>query len=317
MGYAGLLRLGNCIMAFLGVLTGAVVESLMFFSLFNLADYPPTLGWLVFFDTPLWSALSLISHFQTYPIVSVVLAGVAAFLVTGAGNALNDYYDRDLDKKAHPERPLPSGEVTPKGAWNFAMVLFAVGLVISLLVNFLCLLIAIVNTYVLFAYERKYKARGLSGNLSISYLTASVFLFGGASVLSFKFVPILFLLALLANVGREITKDIEDVEADAKYRRTLPMTTSKEGAARTATRYIWLAVYFSFVPMFYLVVFPDLGLKLILYLIIVVVADAIFIYSCRFVMKDPKRAQTLMKIGMAMAIVSFFICGLIPYPMNV
>lgn len=31
------------------------------------------------------------------------------FFIIG-GNTLNDYLDRDLDKFAHPERPLPSGK---------------------------------------------------------------------------------------------------------------------------------------------------------------------------------------------------------------
>jgi geranylgeranylglycerol-phosphate geranylgeranyltransferase len=38
----------------------------------------------------------------------LALAVVSAFLITGAGNAINDYYDRNADKKNAPHRPIPT-----------------------------------------------------------------------------------------------------------------------------------------------------------------------------------------------------------------
>ncbi|PZF82462.1 SCO3242 family prenyltransferase [Jiangella anatolica] len=45
-----------------------------------------------------------------------------------AGMALNDYADRDLDKAERPERPIPSGRVTPAQALAVATGLTAAGL---------------------------------------------------------------------------------------------------------------------------------------------------------------------------------------------
>ncbi|TDC53437.1 4-hydroxybenzoate polyprenyltransferase [Jiangella ureilytica] len=45
-----------------------------------------------------------------------------------AGMALNDYADRDLDRLERPERPIPSGRVTPSQALGLAAGLTAAGL---------------------------------------------------------------------------------------------------------------------------------------------------------------------------------------------
>ena len=52
---------------------------------------------------------------------------LAAVLVTGAGNAINDYYDAAIDAVNRPERPIPSGRVSERGAARYAAVLFLAG----------------------------------------------------------------------------------------------------------------------------------------------------------------------------------------------
>jgi geranylgeranylglycerol-phosphate geranylgeranyltransferase len=304
-------------MAFIGVIIGAIAEELSVFSLnAPLSAYPWTFGNGVFLS-PYWGLFGMVyQDYQNWTPawVPILLASIAAFLVTGAGNVLNDYYDYKLDKKAHPERPIPSGEVSPKDALTFAMMLFTTGILITILINWMCVMIAILNTALLFQYEKKYKAKGLSGNVIISYLTASVFLFGGASVLSFKFVPIFFLLALFANVGREITKDIEDMKADAAFRKTLPLTSGKKTAAILAIRFVVAAVVLSFLPLAILIWAPVYLGKVLLYLAFVIVADIVFIYSCTMVMKNPGKAQSRMKDAMIIAMLSFFAIGLMGLP---
>lgn len=50
-----------------------------------------------------------------------------------AGMALNDYADRDIDAKERPDRPIPSGRVTPDTALGIATGLTATGLTIAAL----------------------------------------------------------------------------------------------------------------------------------------------------------------------------------------
>ncbi|MEV6417677.1 SCO3242 family prenyltransferase [Kribbella sp. NPDC051718] len=61
------------------------------------------------------------------------LAGLAAssIAIYWAGMALNDWSDRDLDAVERPERPIPSGRVTPGTAFSLASSLTAAGLALS------------------------------------------------------------------------------------------------------------------------------------------------------------------------------------------
>jgi geranylgeranylglycerol-phosphate geranylgeranyltransferase len=298
-------------MALIGVLIGAIVE-LDLETMLEPMAYPD--GHLALLDL-------LVQDIAVPYILLALLASISAFAVTGAGNALNDFYDRKVDVKAHPERPIPSGRITAKGAYDYAIGLFVIGLAASILINWLCLIIAIVNTALLFSYERSLKAKGLVGNATISYLTASVFLYGGASVLSIRLVVILFLLGFLANLGREVAKDMEDMEADRGHRRTLPITSGKGTAARVSAAFVIIAVVLSLLPIL-------IGLGMTgpldamavdtfdhrLYGAVVTVADVIFIYSCYLVFNDPRKAQSVMKAAMAVALMAFLLGGLFgPY----
>jgi hypothetical protein len=53
---------------------------------------------------------------------------VASTCLYWAGMALNDYADRDVDRVERPERPIPSGRVTPRQALTLASGLTAGGL---------------------------------------------------------------------------------------------------------------------------------------------------------------------------------------------
>src|SRR4051812_50145819 len=54
-------------------------------------------------------------------LVSTLVGGT---LAAGAANVFNCYYDRDIDKLMHrtQRRPLPSGQLTPRAALGFGLV---------------------------------------------------------------------------------------------------------------------------------------------------------------------------------------------------
>ena len=56
---------------------------------------------------------------------------VASVCLYWSGMAANDWADRDLDAKERPERPIPSGRVTPGTALGLAAALSAAGLVLA------------------------------------------------------------------------------------------------------------------------------------------------------------------------------------------
>lgn len=61
--------------------------------------------------------------------------GVASVCLYWAGMALNDYADRDVDAVERPQRPIPSGRVTPRFALGVAAGLTAAGVGVAGLVG--------------------------------------------------------------------------------------------------------------------------------------------------------------------------------------
>jgi geranylgeranylglycerol-phosphate geranylgeranyltransferase len=151
-------------------------------------------------------------------------------------------------------------------------------------------------------YEMILKAKGLSGNLAIGWLTGALFLFGGAAVEGLELAWILAALAFLATLGREIVKDIEDVEGDKGSRLTLPIRIGKRNAGVAASVSFVAAVALSPVP--YL-----LDLLSAWYVPAVVVSDAIFIYCALIQFRNPRMGQKVAKLAMFVALVAFLLGG--------
>ncbi|MCX8173565.1 MAG: UbiA family prenyltransferase [Thermoplasmata archaeon] len=246
--------------------------------------------------------------FAVFNLPQLILAMLVVFLSTGAGNVLNDYTDRDVDRINHPERPIPSGKIKPSHAAIYSVALFGAAIPFAAVAEHRLelLLILLVAVLLMLAYEFKFKAEGFSGNLIVSLLTAMVFVFGGCAfgnpLLTIPFA----LISFLASVYREIVKDIEDVEGDFT-RKTLPKKVGKRNAGRMGIASLALSIAFSPLPLL-LPAFsfiPKVG-----YAMGIVAADMVFIYSATFTFKSPTKAQKLAKIGMLLGTVSFLLIGL-------
>ncbi|MDD4308649.1 MAG: UbiA family prenyltransferase [Thermoplasmata archaeon] len=238
------------------------------------------------------------------PVFDILAASLVVFLFTGAGNSLNDYLDRDIDRLNHPERPIPSGRISPKATCWFSGILFATSVIIGLWLSLSCMLLILLNLGLMLAYEFKTKSEGLPGNMMISWLTASLFLFGGLAVLE-EFpeimVPVffMFLLSFFATLGREISKDIEDVEGDLG-RRTLPMRIGNEKAGYYANVAFFIGIGLSPLPYFF-------GAFGFMYLVTVLLADAIFIYAASVLPRNPGKASDSAKLAMFAALLAFLL----------
>jgi geranylgeranylglycerol-phosphate geranylgeranyltransferase len=225
--------------------------------------------------------------------------------------------DQEVDRVAHPGRPLPTGRVAPGQALRFAIVCFMAGIVLAALivtagdVGLLPVLLAALAITLLLGYEVAFKYRGLGGwvgNETVAALSALTFVFGASVVAepgneAWVTVVLLFALADSASLGREVTKDIEDMEADRGSRSTLPMTVGAGGATALAVVAIVSAVALS--PLPYLV--GDMGWP---YLAVVLAADVAFIYSLPFVRSSPGDAQRIHKAGMMLALIAFLVGSL-------
>jgi len=101
----------------------------------KLARFDRPIGtWLLML--PGWQAVALAGAQQGRgpDLKLLVLIGMGALVMRGAGCAYNDIVDRDFDAKVARTamRPIPSGQISVKGAWTYVAGLSLVGLLILL-----------------------------------------------------------------------------------------------------------------------------------------------------------------------------------------
>jgi geranylgeranylglycerol-phosphate geranylgeranyltransferase len=172
-------------------------------------------------------------------------------LITAAGNVINDFFDAEIDAINRPDRPIPSGAVSRGAARGFAVTLFLAGILVSFFTNFLCISITIFNALLLIAYAAKLKTTPLIGNIVVAYLSASIFLFGGALNGLDGLIRIIPIAAItfFAMLSRELLKDAEDVEGDrAGGADTVPIRIGIKKTTEFALITTVLAVLASFIP---------------------------------------------------------------------
>lgn len=233
-----------------------------------------------------------------------LLAGaavVATWLATAAGNAVNDYFDRDIDRINAPDRPIPRGAVSAQGALVYSAVLFVGAVVFALLLPLLAIAIAAINLVALVAYTRVFKGLPGAGNAVVAYLGGSTFLFGAAAVGDVRAGGVLFVLAALSTFTREIVKDVEDIEGDrAEGLRTLPIVVGERPALLVAGFVLVVAVAASPLPYLW-------GIFGLPYLLVVVPADAVMLVAAALAFGDPTTGQRLLKYGMFLAATAFVV----------
>ena len=184
----------------------------------------------------------------------VILLMAVVTLITAAGNVINDYFDAGIDAINRPERPIPSGAVSRDAALVYAGLLFFLGILLSGFTAPLCLAIALFNAVLLVAYAARLKSTPFFGNAAVSYLAASIFLFGGALAGGYRLVDMLpfAVITFLAMLARELLKDAEDIEGDrAGGADTLPIRIGVRKTALLAFVFTVAAVLASMLPWFW------------------------------------------------------------------
>ena len=180
---------------------------------------------------------------------AMVIASLAAGLIGGGGMVVNDIFDAEIDRINKPERPLPSGTVSLQSAAFLYALLTVVGLLLNLFLHSSAQAIATGAALLVFFYSYKLKGTPLFGNLAVGFLTGLTFIYGGAVVGNIERATIPALFAFLINVGRELIKDMEDVEGDALHHAaTFPVKYGLKSAAIVATVFLLAVVGSTIIP---------------------------------------------------------------------
>lgn len=255
--------------------------------------------------------VAIVGHTLSIP---VLLAILTVLFEISAGNVINDYFDYKIDLINKPERPIPSGKITPKTARNYAYVLFILGTICGFFIsyltnNWLCFIIVLISDMVLYIYAYKLKSTPLIGNLTVGFMTGLCFAFGGYSINNPTIILnswILGFFAFVMTTAREITKDIEDIEGDKKEgAKTFPILYGEKLSAIIAIALIIIDCLLC--PLLYYYQIFN-----IYYLVIIAIAVIIFIYAAVLLAKDQTtqtaaKASKYLKIGILIAFIAFAI----------
>ncbi len=158
----------------------------------------------------------------------VWFAAAAGFFLNLWANLHNDLEDLELDRKAHPERPLPAGKLSLRAAGWLSVSFLLAAFALAAFTNPLALGVFTGAAIVIYSYNVALKRLPFWGNLAVSLASAAGFLFGGLLGPNVGRALWAFLLAALLHLARELVKDAEDAEADRGFRTSLPHLWPKE-----------------------------------------------------------------------------------------
>ncbi|MDC1050589.1 UbiA family prenyltransferase [Candidatus Marinimicrobia bacterium] len=202
------------------------------------------------------------------------------------GNIMNDLLDIESDQINHPDRALASNKLTTRSA--ILMLSFSVFILVyfSLQISFkgLFFLYGFILP-LLFSYNIYFKKFPIIGNIIVSLLLGSVFLFTELVLIdSFSILCVPLFLVIIFSFVREIIKDMEDYDGDKHVGMlTLPVIVGKQGM----NHIIIVSVLTLIIVLLFPFIFWNYNLKYLLLLIILI--EIPLIYSLILLVKYPSK----------------------------
>ncbi len=241
------------------------------------------------------------------PLLNLIFACLSGGFIAAAANAINDYYDIEIDKINKPYRPIAAGIISPQEGFAYSLTLFAVGIVLGFLINWPAFFVSVFSSILLFVYSYHLKRTVLLGNLSVSLITALAFIYGGIAVnrLGYALIPAIF--SFFYHLGREIIKDVEDIEGDrADKIKTLPIQYGARLALIVATGVYIFLVLLTLIP--YLVkIFGMYYLITVLFIVDGIIGYVIFSLWKNSASKNLSRLSLILKLNMFAGLLAIYL----------
>ncbi|MEM1371179.1 MAG: chlorophyll synthase ChlG [Pseudomonadota bacterium] len=170
---------------------------------------------------------------------AIILAGP---LVCGTSQAVNDWFDREVDAINEPGRPIPSGRIPGQWGLTIAYAMSGLSLAVAALLGTAVFAATIVGLVLAWAYSApplRLKLNGWWGNAACAACYEGLAWFTGAAVLLGAVPPVsVMLLAALYSFGAHgimTLNDFKSIEGDQHLGvRTLPVQLGIAQAARVA-----------------------------------------------------------------------------------
>lgn len=236
----------------------------------------------------------------------LLLASISAALIAGAGNIINDIYDLEIDKIAHPNRPLPFNKISVTNAiiFYFALNIISIALILQTYLDLI--LISIAAILLLYAYSKFVKKIFVLSNITVAFLTGLTFIYAGVAVNNIKdsFLPALF--AFMINLIREIVKDVEDYKGDAQYGvKSIPIVLGFDNTKTILYSLILILFIITIIP--YLIRYYSIEY----FIVIMILVNPLLVYSYKLIShnfseKNLKVVSGLLKINMILGLIAIY-----------
>lgn len=205
--------------------------------------------------TIIWPHLGVVGSEAMVPLHVFLVLVLASVFAAASGYVINDLFDTDVDSVNKPNKMLIGKEIRFSTARQLYWILVAVTILLAAYLGYVVQswrlsVVIVMMVGLLWFYSKRYKRMNLVGNLVIAlasslslvivWLTDFLFLtnnpqvFAEASALFPKITGTLLVytfFSFITSMMREMVKDIEDVEGDARYGcRTFPVVAGVESA---------------------------------------------------------------------------------------
>ena len=273
---------------------------------------------------------------------------LSTLLIAAAGNIINDYFDIKSDKINKPNNWI-IGNLIPKRKailyhWSLSAIAFSIAILLSIYYHtFWYVFIHLFSINILWLYSVYFKKTTLLGNFIVAFLTALVVIltgihfaingsfsteipnsiFEGSKNVSLaiykwkkiflengKFIWIFAFFSFVLNFGREIIKDIEDIDGDRILSaKTLPLKYGVKYAKISASlililipiSYFFLLIYFKRnVSVYEIYATVPVALS-----VLATILSLLFLVKAKSI-SDFKTADRLLKIAMILGILTPF-----------
>ncbi len=229
------------------------------------------------------------------PLNILLLSLIAPWLISMGAFAINDYYDVGADRANRRfDRPLVSGKIKAKSAFNASLLFFAVGIAFSAF-NAYTLSIAFIFAFLSFLYSYKLKDALLIGNIYIAFTMVIPFIYGAlinSNYINLNII-VISLFVFLAGLAREIHGMIRDYKGDkkARYTKNLVDYIGTYNASIVAAVLYIEAVLLSLYLFFFLAPY----LMNIVYIAPIIIIDIILLYVSMIYFKKNTERKRLLK----------------------
>lgn len=281
----------------------------------------PVRGLIALLRLPYWmmtGGLSLLTAFAittlgTLDIKIVPLIFFSMAFITSAAFSINDYFDRESDAVIKPKRPIPSGALSLKQVVTVSGFLFALGLGLAFLINWLSFVILLIDAILLLIYSAFVKRKsGFAANILVGLLVGTAFTYGEAAVfqtvslVSLSLYPICF-----GTIGGNVLRDILSLEGDSKIGYpTLPQKMGNKNSIRVAAFFFVVTAALAPLP-FFLHFFSIYYLSLILVWSVLLFYSSIRLVTSAPTVENVRKYERLITMSMTLLLLSLIIEALV------